>query len=158
MSSKNLTPMERNHKHDALAVFLGHWEARGTSYGDGQDDADPRANGVPWISTHTGHWHTGKFFLIQDERARPGGAVFDTLSIMGVDAETGVYFARTFENHGFYRHYKLSVDGKVWTLTGETERATTTFSEDNRRQDIIWEWRPNGRWLPLCERVATRTD
>jgi hypothetical protein len=40
------------------------------------------------------------------------------------------------------------------------ERATITFSDDNRRQRIVWEWRqtPDGEWLPLCERVAVRTD
>jgi hypothetical protein len=76
-------PPTRGPEHERLAVFLGDWRAEGTSYG-GTDQAgdDPRENGVPWTSTHTGRWHTGEFFLIQDERARPGGDVFDTLSIM----------------------------------------------------------------------------
>ena len=89
---------------------------------------------------------------------RPGGETFDTLSVMGVDPQTGNYFARSFENHGFYRHYDVSVDGKVWTFSGEHERARIEFSEDNRKQTIVWEWKPQDQWLPLCDRTATRID
>ena len=32
--------------HRRLEVFIGDWHAEGTSYGDGQDAADPRAAGV----------------------------------------------------------------------------------------------------------------
>ncbi len=150
---------KRGKKHDALAIFLGDWKAEGTSYGGtDQSGANPRANGVPWKSGHTGRWHTGEFFLIQDERAHVDGAPFDTLSIMGVDAHTGGYFARSIENHGFYRHYELSADGAKWTLTGDTERATMTFANANRKQDIIWEWKVDGKWLPLCDRTAVRQD
>ncbi|WP_420125535.1 hypothetical protein [Longimicrobium sp.] len=149
----------RTAMHEALAVFLGEWKAQGTSYGGtDQSGDDPRANGVEWISEHRGYWHTGAFFLVQEERARPGGMVFDTLSVMGVDPERGGYFARSFENHGFYRDYPVTREGKVWTFSGQTERATITFSDDDRTQTIAWEWKPEGAWLPLCDRVATRTD
>lgn len=152
-------PPVRGAKHEALSVFLGEWKADGTSYGGTeQPEADPKRNGVPWISTHTGRWLTGEFFLIQDEKARPGGEVFDTLSVMGVNSQTGEYFARSFENHGFYRHYDVSVDGSVWTLTGEHERARIEFSQNNRKQMIVWEWKPKDKWLPLCDRIAIRID
>lgn len=158
-TSKEQSPSERGKEHGALEVFLGDWKAEGTSYGGtAQSGADPRVNGVPWKSTHNGRWYTGKFFLIQDERAHVDGSPFDTLSVLGVDADTGAYFARSFENHGFYRHYSLSVDGDRWTLTGETERATMTFSDRNRKQDIVWEWKVAGKWLPLCDRIAVRQD
>jgi hypothetical protein len=157
MTAEQLPP--RGPEHDLLAVFLGDWRAEGTSYGGtDQTGEDPKQNGVPWTSRHTGRWHTGEFFLIQNERALPGGEVFDTLSVMGVDPATGRFFARCFENHGFYRHYDVSVDGACWTVSGEFERATITFSDDNGTQTIVWEWKRDGRWLPLCDRVATRTD
>ena len=160
MSPKDdgVTP-KRGPEHDVLAVFLGNWTAKGTSYGGtDQSGPDPKANGVPWTSTHVGRWHTGEFFLIQDEKARPAGDVFDTLSVMGVDPETGKYFAAAFENHGFFRRYDVTVNGRVWTISGKTERATIEFSPDDRTQTIVWEWKPEGRWLPLCARVAVRTD
>jgi hypothetical protein len=147
----------RGEAHRALAVFLGRWRAEGESYGGPNQAADdPRGAPDPWVSTHTGEWHTGEFFLIQSERAMVGGHPLDTLSVLGVDAETGRYFARCFENHGFYRHYDLAVDGSVWTLGGELERARIEFSADGRTQTISWEWRPLDGWLPLCDRVARR--
>ena len=153
------TPPARDARHDALAVFLGRWRAEGKSYGAPKRPGDdPRGNPEPWLSTHTGRWHTGEFFLVQDERATTGGRPFDTLSIMGVDQETGRYFLRSFENHGFYRDYDMTVDGRVWTITGERERARIELSADGRTQTISWEWRPEGTWLPLCDRVARRED
>ncbi len=101
-------------------------------------------------------WHSGQFFLIQDERAVTGTAPFDTLSIIGWDAERGCYFARTFENHGFQRCYDVTVDGRVWTFSGATERARIVFSDDGATQTITWEWRPEEGWLPLCDRIATK--
>jgi hypothetical protein len=77
---------------------------------------------------------------------------------LGVDARTGKYVARSFENHGFYRHYEVECDGRAWTFSGEFERARIVFSTDGRQQTITWEWRPADRWLPLCDRVAVRED
>jgi dihydrofolate reductase len=147
----------RGSAHEALSVFLGQWRAEGISFGGtDQSGADPRSNGIPWVSTHATRWHTGDFFLIQDEQAQLAGKAFDTISVMGVDAATGSHFARTFENHGFYRHYDLSADHLTWLLKGQTERARTVFSADGNTQTINWEWLQDGKWLPLCDRVATQ--
>jgi hypothetical protein len=150
---------KRGKQHEALAMFLGRWRAEGKSYGSPkQPAADPKSQPEPWVSTHSARWHTGEFFLIQDERATTGKNPFDTLSIMGVDAATGRLFARTFENHGFSRDYDVTVDGLIWTFTGPHERARIEFSPDGKTQTITWEWRPQGAWLPLCDRVAVRED
>jgi len=152
-------PPTRSADHERLAVFLGRWQAVGTSFGGtDQSGGNPRANGVPWTSTHTGRWHTGEFFLLQDEEARPGGQVFDTISVMGVDPATGRYFSRSFENHGFSRDYDVTVDGNRWHISGPHERATITFSDDGRTQTHSWEWKPDAEWLPLCDRTAHRVD
>lgn len=157
MNIKSEATPVRDSAHGALSVFLGDWRAEGMSFGGtDQSGADPKANGVPWVSTHTTRWHTGQFFLIQDERALIAQAPFDTLSVLGVEHDDKEYFARTFENHGFYRHYKLSVDGRNWLLEGETERARTVFAADGNTQTITWEWLRDDKWLPLCDRVAAR--
>ena len=149
----------RTEKHQAVEAFLGRWRAEGESYGNPRQIADaPRSAPEPWQSTHVAKWHTGEFFLIQDERAVVGGKPFDTLGVLGVDTHSGQYFVRSFENHGFYRHYDLAVDGRVWTLTGASERARIEFSADGRTQTIAWEWKPRDRWLPLCDRIARRED
>ena len=56
------------------------------------------------------------------------------------------------------RDYALSVDGRTWLLDGETERARTVFNADGKTQTITWEWLRDGKWLPLCDRVASRVD
>lgn len=152
-SSKEAPP-ERGPAHDALDVFLGEWEAEGTTFGGpGQSTANPRGGASPWRSTHTARWHSGKFFLIQEEKAN---GPFDTHSILGIDARTGQYFASTFENHGFHRHYSVQREGNTWVFTGETERARHVFSEDGNTQTIHWEWKPGEDWLPLCDRLARK--
>lgn len=152
------TPPVRGLEHEALAVFFGEWQAEGTSFGGtDQSGPDPKANGIPWVSTHSARWHSGKFFLIQDERARLGGKPFDTLNLIG-EGPGGGLFVRTFDNNGYYRHYALSVEDRTWLLTGETERAKTIFSPDGNTQTITWEWLRDGKWLPLCDRIASRID
>ena len=152
------TSPRRSAQHDALRVFLGEWRASGQSFGDpGQRKDRPREKVTPWTSTHTGRWYSGEFFLIQDERAQVGGP-FDTLSILGWDDAAGRYFARSFENHGYSRDYAVERQGRVWTFSGDHERARIELSEDGRTQTIAWEWRPEDGWLPLCDRVATKVD
>ena len=158
MTHDNEAPPVRGPQHEALEVFLGAWRATGTAYGLPEHPSDdPKSKPSPWVSTHTARWHTGGFFLIQDELANPDQP-FHTLSILSVDARTGRYVARSFENHGFYRHYDVAVDGRIWTLTGESERARIELSPDDATQTITWEWRPKGQWLPLCDRIAVRED
>ena len=157
MTTNSETTPVRGSAHQALAVFLGEWRAEGLSFGaTDQSGVNPKANGVRWVSTHRARWHTGDFFLIQDERAEVDGNTFDTLSVLGVEPGKGRYFARTFENHGFYRHYALSVADRTWSLMGETERARIVFDAKGDTQTITWEWLRDGKWWPLCDRVASR--
>ncbi|WP_426052256.1 hypothetical protein [Brevundimonas sp. SL161] len=95
--------------------------------------------------------------MVQDEKADIAGDRFDTLSVMGVD-EDGGYFARSFENHGFYRDYRVERDGDKWTLSGDTERATIIFQDEGRTQVLVWEWKRDGAWLPLCDRTASKIE
>ena len=152
-------PPQRTALHDALNVFLGTWHATGQSFGGRRQTwMAPRAAPSPWTSTHTAYWHSGGFFLLQDERAQVDGGPFDTLSLFGMDARSGCGFVHSFENHGFERRYVLARAGRVWTLSGDTERARIELSADGRTQNIHWEWRPEDGWLPLCDRVAVRVD
>jgi hypothetical protein len=149
----------RTFLHDSLDMFVGEWRAEGQSFGSPtQSIAEPRAGAKPWKSTHSARWHSGRFFLLHDEKAHVGGDPFDSFSVMGVDASSGRLFARMFESHGFERHYEVHVDGRRWIFDGATERALIDFSADGRTQRIVWEWKPRDRWLPLCERTAVRID
>jgi hypothetical protein len=135
-------------EHERLKVFLGDWWAEGTAYG-----AD--LEGAPWRSVHNARRHSGDQFVIQDERAN---GPFHTVSFLGWDQERGTFFSWSVENHGFNREYLVTVDDDTWTLTGGSERATITFSDGGRTQTHHWEFRPNGEWITLCDRVAHRVD
>lgn len=146
----------RGEQQAALEVFVGDWQAEGLSFGGpNQDPADPRADPTRWISTHSARWHSGEFFLIQNEHAQVRGP-FDTFSVMGWDDDAGRHFASFYDNHGFRRHYDVLAEGSVWWFNGERERARIEFSDDGRRQTIAWQWRPDDDWLPLCDRVADK--
>ena len=157
-ASPHIQPV-RSQLHDALEMFVGEWRAEGWSYGDPlQSIANPKAIARAWRSTHSAHWHSGRFFLVHDERAHSGADPFDTVGVMGVDESSGRLFALMFENRGFQRQYDVQVNGRRWTFDGPTERALIDFSADGRTQRIVWEWKPRDRWLPLCERTAVRID
>lgn len=65
-------------------------------------------------------------------------------------------FRFSVENHGFARDYTFTNEGRIWALTGEQERAKSTFSEDGRTQEVSWERKRAGSWLPVCDRTAVR--
>ncbi|NQX14212.1 DUF1579 family protein [Microbacteriaceae bacterium VKM Ac-2855] len=132
----------------ALAVFIGDWSAEGTAYG-----AD--LAGSPWRSVHSARWHSGGYFVVQDERAN---GPFDTMSFLGWDDDRGTYFSWSIENHGFAREYLVERDADTWRFDGPTERASIVFSDGGRTQTHHWEFKPNGEWITLCDRVATRVD
>jgi hypothetical protein len=132
-------------KHTALEVFIGNWTSEGTNY-----NGDKKS---PWHGLNTTRWHSGEQFLIQDEHAN---GPFDTHAVMGWDDEGQRYFARTVENHGFCRDYTLTVSDKVWTFTGKTERARYEFNADHTEQMIKWERNVDGKWVPLCDRIAKK--
>ena len=136
-------PPERSAKHDALQCFFGAWKAEGISFGGTDQSDDPKGNGEPWLSTHSAKWHTGSFFMIQDECAKIAGRAFDTLSVMGVDLETGDYFARTFENHGFYRDYELDRDGDRYianSIIDTAKRMAPSLGASEETEELYWRF------------------
>ena len=143
--------------HRRLEVFIGDWHAEGTSYGNGQDAADPRAAGVPWTSDESYEWLPGNFFVLHRWDALAGE--FKGAEIMGYDEAEGGYFTRMFDNAGHHPDYRASVDGDVWSFTEAQTRATVTVQDGGDKMTFNWEWKNGGRkWLPLCDRVASRTQ
>ena len=71
--------------HRRLEVFIGDWHAEGTSFGEGQDAADPRASGVPWTSDESYEWLPGNFFVLQRCDAMVGEHEFKGAEIIGYD-------------------------------------------------------------------------
>ena len=145
--------------HKRLEVFIGNWHAEGTSYGDGQDAADPRAAGVTWTSDESYEWLPGSFFVLHRWDAQMGKHEFKGAEIMGYDEAEGGYFTRMFDNAGHHPDYAGSVDGDVWNFTEAQTRATVKVQDGGDKMTFNWEWKNGGsKWLPLCDRVAVRTE
>lgn len=63
------------------------WKADGESFGNSYPPVDdPRSASEPWVGEHTGKWHAGKLFLIQDEHAVLCGKPIDALSVLFLQA------------------------------------------------------------------------
>ena len=144
----NPSTPRRGPEHEKLAVFVGHWHAEGTNY-----DIDGKTS--PWVSDEHVEWLPGRFFVVQRWHANPD-APFIGMGVIGYDAEAKRYFTHSFENHGFFRQYEMRVDGDIWTFTGPSERARVEFADNGDTQKIHWEFKPDKKWLPLCDRVAKR--
>jgi hypothetical protein len=143
--------------HKRLEVFIGDWHAEGTSYGDGQDPADPLAAGVPWRSEESYEWLPGSFFVLHRWDAKIGKHEFKGAEIMGYDEAEGGYFTHMFDNAGHHSDYAGSLDGHVWRFTEAQSKATVTVQDGGYQMTFNWEWKNGGRkWLPLCDRVAVR--
>lgn len=142
--------LNRSTEHDRLRIFLGQWHAEGLSYA-------PRGAVEKWVSDEIYEWLPGQFFMLQRWDATAGTTDFKGLGIINFDPDTGNYVTRAYVNRGFIRDYVTRVEGNVWTLTGDRERARIEFTDGGNTQRINWEWRPNGNvWLPLCDRIAVK--
>lgn len=143
--------------HQRLQVFIGTWHAKGTSYADGQDPADPRAARMPWTSDESYEWLPGSFFVLHRWGARVGKREFNGAEVLGYDKSESGYFTRMFDDAGHHPDYVASVSGKVWCFTEAQTRATVTVRDGGNKMTIQWEWKNGGRkWLPLCDRIAVR--
>ena len=156
-STSNPNQPKPSAAHTSLEVFIGAWHAEGTSYGDGQDVANPRAAGVPWTSDESYEWLPGNFFVLHRWDAQMGKHEFKGAEIMGYDEAQGGYFTRMFDNAGHHPDFRASVDGHVWRFTEAQTRATVTVQAGGDRMTFNWEWKNGGTtWLPLCDRNAVR--
>ncbi len=155
---KEPQPLQPGAAHRRLDVFVGNWRSSGETFAEGQRADDPRASSLPWTSEESYEWLPGGFFLLHRWDAMAGSLEFKGSEVIGHDAEGG-YFTRFFDNAGNHPDYRLAVDGQVWTFSEPATRATVTVVEGGKRMNFNWEWRQGeGRWLPLCERVAQRVE
>jgi hypothetical protein len=140
----------------ALDVFVGDWHAEGTSFAHDPDTTDARANPVRWRSDEHYEWLAGGAFLLHRWQADVGGQAFIGTELIGYDEAEGGYFSAMFDNAGNHPRYRLEVRDRRWIVDGDATRATIEFGGRDRMA-FHWEFKNrDGRWLPLCDRVAVR--
>lgn len=157
MAQTRMAPAsDRTARLRALDVFAGDWRAEGMAFAHNPDTIQARANPVRWTSREHYEWLPGGGFLLHRWQANVGGEPFAGVELIGYDEGEGGYFSTMFDNAGNHPRYRVEAWDQRWSFTGEDTRATVVI--DNRdRMTFHWEWKHrDGRWLPLCDRVATR--
>jgi hypothetical protein len=146
-------PPKRVAGHQALQVWLGRWRAEGTVF-----HADGSTS--PWLSDESYEFLDGGFFVIQRWNEHGGDEPFVGVGVLSYDLASDEYAARSFENHGHYRHYEVWREDNVWTFSGELERARYEFAADGATCEVHWECRAIGQneWRTLCVRTARRVE
>ena len=140
-------------EHRRLEPFVGTW----TVVGENKEGA-PDAPNTKVTGEETFTWLPGRFVLLGqwDHRFENGRHI--GLNVIRYDQSTGEYSSYNVDNLGFARTYRVTRDDRVWSFSGDWERATMRFDDDNRTLTIDWEVTKDGStWLPLCHLDATKT-
>ena len=140
-------PRRRGVSQELMSVFCGTWNISGHNAG-----SSPHAPDVPVTGVDRYEWMPGSFFVIGHFEHRFEEGAHEGTSIIGYDPDEQTYFADNFDNLGFHRRYRLVVRDRLWTFTGEFERAKLVFDEDGNEFTQTWEISSDGRdFRPLCE-------
>ena len=130
-----------------LEAFTGRWHAEGRVYASAYGEA------ARWVSEERYEWLPGGHFLVNRWDARVGQRDFEGLTVLGRDPAGG-WFAAFYDNGGNAPRYRVSVEGSVWTFSGDEQRAFYEMSPGAMK--IHWEWRDGAHWKPLCDLAAER--
>lgn len=138
-------------EHRKLDVFVGRWNGVGESKPDG-----PLQGKMTVADTY--EWLPGGYFLIDRGQLQvAGNEPVAHVWVFGYDDAQGTYVIRAFDGEGHFREYRASVHERVWTFTGQSERARIEFSPDGLRFTAHWDIAKDGStWAPLCDVTMTR--
>ena len=125
---------------DRLEPFVGTWRIEAPFPVPQNSDA-----------TTTFEWTLGRTFLLQRSDI-PVPAAPDALVLYGTDRDLD-YVQHYFDDRGVTRIYRMTFDGRHWTLQRDApdftelpfhQRWVGEFSEDGHRIDGRWETSPDG--------------
>lgn len=135
----------------AWAPLVGAWTSTGRTV------ERPGAPPVAIEGTDVYEWLPGRHFLVHTVDVRVGGEQVDVLEVIGEPA-AGTYTMRSFDNRGTVSAMSATVDGGVWTFTGDTERARLVIAPDGDSMAATWERRSDGgRWEHWMDMQFRRT-
>jgi hypothetical protein len=144
-------PARRGAAHRRLDMFVGRWNGAGQSMAGAP---------VPEKMTvaESYEWLVGECFLVKRGIVQIAGKeAVEQLWVFGYENSLAAYVIRAFDGSGSFREYRGSVRDRVWTLTGQWERARLEFSPDGTRFTAHWELSPDGAtWAPLCDVTLTK--
>jgi predicted enzyme related to lactoylglutathione lyase len=123
-----------------LQALVGRWRTRGWT-------TDAPAAEIDAVDTY--QWLPGGYALLHTVDARVGDQRVEGAEIIGYDAERGAYLTRYFGSDGpaAYEAELGEREGALtWTMRGDADRFTGTFSDDRRSITGHWELREGADW------------
>lgn len=132
-----------------IRTLEGHWTISGTN---------PQKESGCITGSETFEWMAGNFFLIRKWDSKQNGIWSTGMSIIGHCPFSNTFYATTYDNTGYKRHYKLFIDGMNFTFEGERERILLTLAEDGKSYTERREISLNKKWMPLCSVQAIKTE
>ncbi len=139
--------MTTDRKISMLDPLIGTWTVEGRNL-----SAAPRAADMPVTGTWKVEVMDGGKFLESHWKYDSGGAKHIGLSVLGFQNDDPQLKMFNFDNGGFYRAYNIIIEGNLWKIAGETERASIVFKDTNAAYEEFWEIKTAGTWRPLCRR------
>jgi hypothetical protein len=128
-------------------VFIGTWNTTGEVL---ETESSPAGT---LTATDTYRWLPGKHFVAHDVDARFDAQPTRSLEVVGFDPSKKQYFARSFDDQGSTEEYVVSLNGRRWSISGETTRFRGGFDAERRQLTGLWElkgskagWQP---WIKL---------
>lgn len=97
-------------------------------------------------ATDTYRWSPSKNFVLHDADVQMTGEHTHSLEIIALDPNSNGYNARAYEADGTFADYKAALDGRSWTIDGDTLRFRGSFSEDGNVLSGQWDESRDGSW------------
>jgi hypothetical protein len=124
-------------------VFIGTWNTTGQVF-----ETQASAAGT-LTATDTYRWLPGKQFIVHDVDARFDGKPARSMEVMGFDAAKKQHFARSFDDQGSTDVFVVSLNGRRWSISGETVRFKGGFDVPKTHLTGLWELKgTKAGWQP----------
>ena len=134
-------------KMSRFEIFIGTWNTTGEVL---KTDSSPATT---LFATDIYRWLPGNQFIIHDVDARFGLQPTRSMEVMGYDSKKKRYIARSYDDQGASEEFEVRLNGKKWTILGQTVRFDGKFSTDGNKLEGLWEmkdrksgWQP---WIKL---------
>ena len=130
-----------------LELFIGTWNTTGEVL------ETEEAPATRLSATDTYRWLPGRHFIAHDADARFGDVPTRSMEVIGYDLASKKYLARSYNDQGASESFEVALQGKKWSIKGESVRFNGKFSADSNQLTGLWElkdkragWQP---WIKL---------
>ena len=133
-------------------IFIGTWNTTGEVL---ETEASPAGT---LSATDIYRWLPGKHFIVHDVDARFDNKPARSMEVMGFDVSKAQYFARSFDDQGSTEVFVVALNGRRWSISGETVRFSGSFDARKNRLRGLWELKGSkSGWQPWIKLELART-